>query len=81
MKTIFGANVHHFYGLWLIGIGGAPTLAIKLWLKNHIFTFSNSSLKPPADDTSYYTRSFPKPKPSLFVKIIMKFLQDVFAEL
>ena len=25
-----------------------PTLAIKLWLKNHIFTFFTSSLKPPA---------------------------------
>ena len=26
-----------------------PTLAIKLWLKNHVFTFLTSSLKPPAD--------------------------------
>ena len=29
-----------------------PTLVIKLWLKNQIFTFSTSSLKPPADGAS-----------------------------
>ena len=34
-------------------------LAIKLSLKNHILTFSSSSLKPPADGTSYYERRFP----------------------
>ena len=26
--------------------------------KNHVFTFSTSSLKLPADGTSYYTRKF-----------------------
>ena len=31
-----------------------PILAIKLWLKNHIFTFLTSSLRSPADGTSYY---------------------------
>ena len=41
-----------------------PILAIKLWLKNHIFAFSTSSLRSPADGTSYYARRFPKPKPS-----------------
>ena len=30
-----------------------PTLVIKLWLKNEIFIFSSSSLKPPADGASY----------------------------
>ena len=30
-----------------------PTLATKLYLKNHVFTFYTSSLKPPADSTSY----------------------------
>ena len=60
IKSVFGANVHHVPGLCLLGIGGAPTLAIKLWLKNHSFTFLTSSLKPPADGTSYYTRRFSK---------------------
>ena len=30
-----------------------PTLAIKLYLKKHFFTFLTSSLNPPADSTSY----------------------------
>ena len=34
-----------------------PTLVIKLWLKNQIFTFSTSSLKSQADGASYYARS------------------------
>ena len=34
-----------------------PTLVIKLWLKNKIFIFSSSSLKPPADGASYYVCS------------------------
>ena len=33
-----------------------PTTVIKLWLENHIFTFSISSLKQPADGASYYAR-------------------------
>ena len=33
------------------------TLVIKLWLKNEIFIFSSSSLKPPADGASYYVCS------------------------
>ena len=40
-----------------------PTLVIKLWLKNQIFTFSTSSLKPPADGALYYARRFPRPRP------------------
>ena len=40
-----------------------PTLVIKLWLKNQIFTFSTSSLKPPANGASYYARRFPRPRP------------------
>ena len=40
-----------------------PTLVIKLWLKNQIFTFSTSSLKPPANGASYYARRFPRPIP------------------
>ena len=51
---MFGANVHHVPRLCLLGIGGAPTLVIKLWPKNQIFTFLTSSLKPPADGASYY---------------------------
>ena len=42
----------------------SPTLAVKLWLKNRIFTFSTSSLKPPEDGTLYYARRFPKTRPS-----------------
>ena len=40
-----------------------PTLVIKLWLKSQNFTFSTSSLKPPADGASYYARRFPRPWP------------------
>ena len=72
---MFGTNVHHIPGKILLGIGGAPTLAIKLWPKKQIFTFSTSSLKPPANGVSYYARRFPRPRPSLFVKIIVKYLQ------
>ena len=63
IKSIFGANVQHVPGLCLLGIGGDPTLVIKLWLKNQIFTFSTSSLKPPADGASYYARRFPRSRP------------------
>ena len=38
------------------------TLVIQLWLKNQIFTFSTSSLKPPTDGASYYARRFPRPR-------------------
>ena len=34
----------HVPGLCLLGIGGAPTLLIKLWLENYIFTYLTSSL-------------------------------------
>ena len=54
IKSLFGANVHYVPGLVLLAIGGAPTLALKLWLKNHIFIFSTYSLKPPANGTSDY---------------------------
>ena len=40
-----------------------PTTVIKLWLENHIFTFSTSSLKPPAAGASYYAKRFPRPRP------------------
>ena len=40
-----------------------PTLVIKLWLKNQIFTFLTSSLKQPADGALYYARRFPRPMP------------------
>ena len=54
-------NVYHVPGLCLIGIGGAPTSVIKLWLENHIFTFSTSSLKQPAGGNSYYSKGLLKP--------------------
>ena len=41
----------------LLGIGGAPYISHKIWLKNEIFIFSSSSLKPPADGASYYVCS------------------------
>ena len=53
-------------------------LFIKLWLKNQIFTFSTSSLKPPADGASYYARRFPRPRPLQFVKIIVKIHLQAF---
>ena len=43
------------------------TSVIKLWLKNHIFTFLTSSLKQPAGGTSYYARGLLKPRPIYFV--------------
>ena len=36
-----------------------PTLVIKFWLKNQIFTFLTSSLNPPAAGASYYAGRFP----------------------
>ena len=64
VKSIFGANVQHVPGLCLLGIGAPPpTLVIKLWLKNQIFTFSTSFLKKPADGVSYYARRFLSPRP------------------
>ena len=62
IKSIFGADVHHVPGVCLLGIGGSPSLIIKLWLKNQIFIFS-TSLKPPADGASYYARRFSRPRP------------------
>ena len=41
-----------------------PTLVIKLWLKNQIFTFSTSSLNPlDAAGASYYAGRFPGLRP------------------
>ena len=48
---------------WIVLVA-PPSLAIKSWLKNQIFTFLTSSLKPPADGASYYARRFPRPRPS-----------------
>ena len=38
-----------------------PLSVIKLWLENHVFTFSTSSLKHPAGGALYYARRLPKP--------------------
>ena len=62
-KSVFGANVHHVSGLCLLGIGGAPYISHKIMALNQIFTFSTSSLKPPADGGSYYAGRFPRPRP------------------
>ena len=64
IKSIFSANVYHVPGLCLLGIGGAPTSVIKLWLENHIFTFLTSSLNQPSGGTSYFSRRLLKPRPS-----------------
>ena len=40
-----------------------PILVIKLCLKKQIFTFSTSSLKPPANGASYLARRLPRPRP------------------
>ena len=61
--------VYHVPEMCLLGIDGTPppTLALKLWLKNHVFTFFTSSLKLPklpADGTSYNARKCYKPRPS-----------------
>ena len=47
---------------WVLAV--PSTLALKLWLKDSILTFSTSSLKVPADGGSYYARRFRKPRPS-----------------
>ena len=52
-----------------------PTSVIKLWLENHIFTFSTSSLKQPAGGASYYARGLLKPRLIYFVQIMVKHLQ------
>ena len=54
IKSIFGAIVHHVPGLCHQVLVAPPTLVIKLWLKNQIFTFSSSSVKPPAGGALYY---------------------------
>ena len=48
---------------WPYVLVAPPKLAIELWLKNQVFTFSTSSLKQPADGASYYARRFPRPRP------------------
>ena len=63
-RTLCVICVHHNYRNTkdIKSILLAPaTLAIKLWFINQIFTLSTSSVKPPADGTSYYARRFPKP--------------------
>ena len=54
------------------------TSVIKLWLKNHIFIFSTSSLKQPAGGTSYYARRLLKLKPLKFVHIMVKLYLQAF---
>ena len=54
----------HVPGLCLLGIGGAPTLLIKLWLENYIFKYLTSSLKHPTGGASSYARRLPKSRPS-----------------
>ena len=36
---MFGANVNHVPGLCRLGIGGAPYISHKLWLKNQFSHF------------------------------------------
>ena len=45
------------------------------------FTFSTSSLRPPADGTSYYARRFPKPKPYNLKKYSETLPTGILAEL
>ena len=77
VKSIFCANVYHVPGLCLLGIGGAPTSVIKLWLENNIFKFS-TSVKQPAGGASYYARRLPKPRPLQFVQIMVKHHLEAF---
>ena len=55
-----------------------PTSVIKLYLENHIFKFSTSSLKQPADGASYYARRLPKPRPLYFIQIMVKLHLQAF---
>ena len=55
-----------------------PTSVIKLWLENHILTFSTSSLKQPAGGASYFARRLLKPRPIYFVQIIVKLHLQAF---
>ena len=48
-----------------------PTSVIKLWLENHIFTFSTSCLKQPAGGASYSVRGLLKPRPIYLVQIMV----------
>ena len=49
-----------FPGLWLLRIGGAPYISHKIMTQKLIFTFLTSSLRSPADGTSYFARRFSK---------------------
>ena len=63
-QKIFSANVHHVPGLCLLGIGGARYVSHKILAQKpyfHIFDFFSET-----------TRRFLKPRPSEFVKIIVK---------
>ena len=53
-----GANVYHVPGVVLLGIGGDPSINIKITTKNDIFTFSFPSLKLSAEGVSYYANRF-----------------------
>ena len=53
-----------------------PTLVVKLSSQDHVFTFFTSQ-KPPVDCTSFYFIILPGSRPSLFVKIIIKFCLKV----
>ena len=57
------------------------TSVIKLWLKNHIFTFLTSSQIQPAGGGSYYARRLFKPRPLYFVQIMVKLNTGILAEL
>ena len=55
-----------------------PTSFIKLWLENHIFTFSTSSLNQPAGGATDYAGRLLKPSSLLFVQIMVKFYLKAF---
>ena len=80
IKSIFSANVYHFLDCPSQVLVAPPTSVIwlKLWLENHIFTFSTSSLKQPAGAASYYARRLLKPRPIQFVQITVKLHLQAF---
>ena len=55
-----------------------PTSFMKLWLENHIFTFSTSSMKQPEGGASYYARRLLKPRPLWFAQIMVELYLQAF---
>ena len=60
-----------------LGTGGTPYISHKIMAQKPSFHVL-APLKPPLGGASYYARRFPKPRPSSFVRIILKLHLQAF---